>query len=111
MDRPLNFEIPRWPSEFPANLCRPVCLGELTGRHWLAGNSEGHRGNSKFLFLMVTYSYFESLASGIKEVAFFYHLKYQSCMVNSDLFFISWFHTTIMKLWPLELERSHFSII
>ena len=72
---------PRWPSEFPANLCRPVCLGGLTGRHWLAGNSEGHRGISKFLFLMVPYNYYGALATGIREVAFFYHLKTQSYIV------------------------------
>ena len=57
---------PRWPSEFPANLCRPVCLGGLTGWHWLAGNSEGHRGISKFLFLMIPCKYYEALATGIK---------------------------------------------
>ena len=51
IDKKIAF--PRWPSEFPAIMCRPVCLGGLTGRHWLAGNSESHRGISKFLFLMV----------------------------------------------------------
>ena len=75
---------PRWPSEFPANMCRPVCLGGLTGRHWLAGNSEGHRGISKFLFLMVPYNYYRAWAIGIREVAFFYHLKFQSHRVPSD---------------------------
>ena len=73
---------PRWPLEFPANLCRPVCLDGLTGRHWLAGNSEGHRGISKFLFLMVPWNYYEALATGIREVAFFYHLKSQSYIVG-----------------------------
>ena len=65
---------PRWPSEFPANLCWPVCLGGLTGWHWLAGNSEGYCGISKFLFLMVPYKYYGALATAIREVAFFYHL-------------------------------------
>ena len=75
---------PRWPSEFPANMCRPVCLGGLTGRHWLAGNSEGHRGISKFLFLMVPYNYYRAWAIGIREVAFFYHLKFQSYIVHCN---------------------------
>ena len=73
---------PRWPSEFPANLGRPLCLSGLTGRHWLAGNSEGHRRISKFLFLMVPYNYYGALATGIREVAFFYHLKSQFYIVN-----------------------------
>ena len=72
---------PRWPSEFPANLGRPLCLSGLTGRHWLAGNSEGHRRISKFLFLMVPYNYHGALATGNREVAFFYHLKSQSYIV------------------------------
>ena len=72
---------PRWPSEFLANLCRPICLGGLTGRHWLAGNSEGHRGISKFLFLLVPYNYYGALATEIREVAFFYHLKSHSYIV------------------------------
>ena len=59
-----------------------VCLGGLTGQHWLAGNSEGHRGISKFLFLMVPYDFYEALATEIREVAFFYHLKSQSYIVD-----------------------------
>ena len=79
IDKKITF--PRWPSEFPANLCRPVCLYGLAGRHWLADNSEGHCGISKFLFLMVPYNYDGDLATGIREVAFFYHLKTQSYIV------------------------------
>ena len=80
IDKKITF--PRWPLEFPANLCRPVCLDGLTGRHWIADNSEGHRGISKFLFLMIPYNYYGALATGIGEVAFFYHLKSQSYIVN-----------------------------
>ena len=72
---------PRWPSEFLANLCQPICLGRLTGQHWFAGNSEGHHGISKFLFLMVPYNCYGALATGIREVAFFYHLRSQSYIV------------------------------
>ena len=86
---------PRWPSEFPANLCRPVCLGGLTGRHWLAGNSEGHRGISKFLFLMVPYKYYGALATGIREVAFFYHLKSQSYIVICLCTYLSFCSKTV----------------
>ena len=82
---------PRWPSEFQANLCRPICLDGLTGRHWLAGDSEGHRGISKFLFPMALYNYYGALATGIKEVAFFYHLelKLQNVFRKQALKFIS----------------------
>ena len=76
---------PRWPSEFPANLGRPLCLSGLTGRHWLAGNSEGHRRISKFLFLMVPYNYYGALATGNREVAFFHHLESQSYIVCRDV--------------------------
>ena len=48
----MNFEITRWPSDFPANQCQPSGPAGQIGRHWLAGNSEGHRGNSNFFFLM-----------------------------------------------------------
>ena len=46
--RKRNFEIPRWPSDLPANLRRPVSPPGQTGRHKLAGNSKGHRGNIIF---------------------------------------------------------------
>ena len=81
IDKKIAF--PRWPSEFPANLCRPVCLGGLTGRHWLAGNSEGHRGISIFFLLMDPYNYYGAFATGIREVAFFYHSKFQSYIVTA----------------------------
>ena len=32
---------------------------------------------------MVPYNYYRALAIGIREVAFFYHLKFQSYIVNS----------------------------
>ena len=45
--RKKKFRLPRWPSELLANLCRPICQCGQTGWHRLAGNSEGHRENSK----------------------------------------------------------------
>ena len=78
----LNFECQQWPSEISANQCQSVNHVRLPRQHWLAGNSEGHRGISKFLFAMVPYNYYGALATGIREVAFFYHLKYQSYIVK-----------------------------
>ena len=57
LENSLNSEIPRWPPELPANQCRPNGPAGQIGRHWLAGNSEGHRGNSKFFFLIALYNY------------------------------------------------------
>ena len=53
-------EFPRWPSELPANLCRPICPHGQTGWHSLAGNSEGHRGNSIFLLFLVGFPILEA---------------------------------------------------
>ena len=69
--RKKKIEIPRWPSKLPANQRRPVSPPWQAGRHWLAGNSEGHRRISIFLLLMDPYSYYEAWDTGIKEVAFF----------------------------------------
>ena len=79
-----KFEIPRWPSELSANQCRPVSPSRQTGRHRLAGNSEGHRGNVIFLVNFVFYDPFWYFKSQFVEVAFFYHLKSQSYIVMYD---------------------------
>ena len=83
--RKRNFEIPRWPSELPANQCRPVSPPRQTGRHKLAGNSEGHRGNVIFFVNFVFYKHFWYFKSQFVEVAFFYHLKSQSYIVLCSL--------------------------
>ena len=70
MENAIKFEYSRWTLEIPANQCRPICQGRPTGQHCLACNSEGHRSISKFLFLMVPYSYNRSWDTGIREVAF-----------------------------------------
>ena len=49
---------------------RSQCGGPI-GRHWLAGNSEGHRGNSKFFFLLAPNSDYGLLDTAIGEDAFF----------------------------------------
>ena len=47
----------RWPSELPANQCRPSGPGGQIGRHRLAGNSKSHRQKSIFfLALLLTTS-------------------------------------------------------
>ena len=56
-------------SEIPANQCWQIYQGRLTSRYWLVGNSEDHCRISKFLFLMVPYSYDRSWDAGIQEVA------------------------------------------
>ena len=64
-------EFPRWPSELPANLCRPNCTHGQTGWHSLAGNSEGHRGNSIFFAFSSRVYYFRSLQNEFLEALFF----------------------------------------
>ena len=66
---------PRWPSEFLPNLCRPVCLDGLIGRHWLADDSEGHRGISKFNAFSSRFYYFVSLENEFSKALFFYYSK------------------------------------
>ena len=61
MENVLNFEIQRWPSDFPANLCWPGGPAGQIGWHWLARKSEGHRGISKFNAFSDNFYYFESL--------------------------------------------------
>ena len=56
-----KIEIPRWPSELPANECQLVSPPWQIGRHYLAGNSEGHRGISRKKILMVPYTIFEAM--------------------------------------------------
>ena len=65
------FDFPRWLSELLANQCRPICPGGPIGRHWLAGNSKGHRGNSKFFFLLAPNNDYGLLDTAIEEDAFF----------------------------------------
>ena len=59
--RKKKFEIPRWPSELPANQCRPVSPLRQIGRHYLAGNSEVHRGISKKKFPMLPCTILEAM--------------------------------------------------
>ena len=80
--RKRKFEIPRWPSELQANQCRPVSPQRQIGRHELAGNSEGHRGIMIFFVKFVFYYWFCPNKSQFVEVAFFYHLKSQSYIVD-----------------------------
>ena len=112
--RKRNFEILRWPSELPANQCRPVSPLRQRGRPKLAGNSEGHRGNVIFFVIFVFYDHFWYFKSQFVEVAFFYHLKSQSYIVLGVANFLLPLRTAGSKLsimrenwsWPFGLGLS-----
>ena len=71
MENAIKFEFSGWPSDILVNQCCQICQGKLTGWHWLARNSEGHLRISKFLFLMVPYSYNRSLDTLGLEKSYF----------------------------------------
>ena len=69
--RKKNFEFSRWPSELPANLCRPICPPGLISWHWFADNFKGHLGNSKFNAFTTSFYYFRSLENEFLMGLFF----------------------------------------